>query len=64
MPRPELEIYEPRQGPEPMVTIPYQANLGAAFFRTSLGIASQVVGMTNLEVIIMPKNYKTCSLAV
>ena len=49
MPRPEFqEIYEPRQGPEPMDAIPYQANLGAAFFRTSLGIASQVVGMTNL----------------
>lgn len=43
MPRPEFqEIYKPKQGPEPMEAVPYQANLGAAFFRTALGIATQV----------------------
>ena len=43
MPRPEfMDIYKPKQGPEPMEAVPYQANLGAAFFRTALGIATQV----------------------
>ena len=48
MPRPEFqEIYKPKQGPEPMEAIPYQANLGGAFFRTALGIASSVVSFGN-----------------
>lgn len=47
LPMPEFQdIYQPKQGPKPMKSIPYQANLAGAFFRNSLNIASQVVGMT------------------
>jgi len=46
MPLPDFQqIYKPIQGPPPMDAVPYQANLGAAFFRTSLGIASSAVGL-------------------
>ena len=45
MPRPEFqEIYKPKQGPEPMEAIPYQANLGTAFVNTALGFASTIAG--------------------
>lgn len=45
MPRPEFqEIYKPKQGPEPMEAIPYQANLGVAFINTALGYASTIAG--------------------
>ena len=45
LPRPEYqEIYKPRQGPEPMEAIPYQANLGTAFVNTALGVASTIAG--------------------
>ena len=45
MPRPEFqEIYKPKQGPEPMEAIPYQANLGTAFINTALGYASTIAG--------------------
>ncbi len=40
------DIYKPKQGPKPMKSIPYQANLAGAFFRNSMQIASQVVGFT------------------
>ena len=47
LPFPEFQdIYKPKQGPKPMKSIPYQANLGGAVFRTGLEIASTVVGMT------------------
>lgn len=47
LPFPEFQdIYKPKQGPKPMKSIPYQANLAGAFFRNSINIASQVVGMT------------------
>jgi len=43
MPRPEFqEIYKPKQGPEPMEAIPYQANLGVAFVNTAVGLASTI----------------------
>ena len=46
MPRPEfMDIYKPKQGPEPMEAIPYQANLGAAFVNTALGFASTGLGI-------------------
>jgi hypothetical protein len=47
LPIPQMQdIYEPKQGPKPMKSIPYQANIAGAFFRNSLNIATQVVGMT------------------
>lgn len=47
LPIPEFQdIYKPKQGPKPMKSIPYQANLGGAVFRTGLDIAATVVGMT------------------
>ena len=46
MPRPEFqEIYKPKQGPEPMEAVPYQANLGTAFFNQMLNLAGTAVGM-------------------
>ena len=46
LPMPQFQdIYKPKQGPKPMKSIPYQANLAGAFFRNSLNIASQVAGM-------------------
>lgn len=43
LPRPEFQkIYKPKQGPEPMKEVPFQANLGGAFFRNSLNIAMSV----------------------
>ena len=46
LPRPEFqEVYKPKQGPKPMQSIPYQANIAGAFFRNNLNIASAVVGM-------------------
>ena len=48
MPRPEFQdIYKPKQGPEPMEAVPYQANLGGAFFRNSLQIAASVAAFNN-----------------
>lgn len=45
LPRPEFQdIYKPKQGPKPMQSIPYQANIAGAFFRNSLNIASTVAG--------------------
>ena len=47
LPRPELqEIYKPKQGPKPMKSIPYQANIAGSMFRTGLDIAGSVVGLT------------------
>ena len=47
LPRPEFQdIYKPKQGPKPMKSIPYQANIAGAFFRNSLNIATSVVGLT------------------
>jgi hypothetical protein len=44
MPRPEyMDIYKPKQGPEPMEAIPYQANLGTAFFNQMLNLAGTAV---------------------
>ena len=41
LPRPEyMDIYKPKQGPEPMEAIPYRANLGAAFVNTAIGFAT------------------------
>lgn len=40
------DIYKPKQGPKPMKSIPYQANIAGAFFRNSMNIASQVKGLT------------------
>ena len=50
LPFPEFQdIYKPKQGPEPMKSIPYQANLAGAFFRTTRDMAAQAVGMGILE---------------
>lgn len=47
LPRPELqEIYKPKQGPKPMKSIPYQANIAGSMFRTGMQIASTVAGFT------------------
>ena len=44
MPRPEyMDIYKPKQGPEPMEAVPYQANLGTAFFNQMLNLAGTAV---------------------
>jgi hypothetical protein len=41
LPRPEFqEVYKPKQGPKPMQSIPYQANIAGAVFRTGLELAS------------------------
>ena len=45
LPRPEWQdVYKPKQGPKPMESIPYQANIAGAFFRNSLNLASTVAG--------------------
>ena len=46
LPFPEFQdIYKPKQGPKPMKSIPYQANLGAAFVNTTLGFVSTGLGI-------------------
>ena len=46
LPIPELqEIYKPKMGPKPMKNIPYQENLGSAFFNTTLGLVSTGLGI-------------------
>ena len=46
LPRPDyMDIYKPKQGPEPMEAIPYQANLGVAFVNTALGFATTAAGL-------------------
>ena len=48
LPFPEFQdIYKPKQGPEPMKSIPYQANLAGAFFRNTVGMVSSGLGIAS-----------------
>ena len=45
MPLPDFQqIYKPIQGPPPMKSVPYQANLWTAGFSNALNVASSAVG--------------------
>lgn len=47
LPFPEFqEIYKPKQGPAPLKSIPYQANIVGSIFRTGMQIAGQVTGFS------------------
>ena len=48
LPRPEYqEIYKPKQGPEPLESVPYQANLGVAFAQQAAKAVTFAAAGTN-----------------